>query len=112
MVSRQLRIVPVIAAMIALGIMLVGPAPAAAQGLSAENCRATRAILSAAIAGRKAGETRQAIAARLSSGGSGIGARYRATVPPLVELVFKLDPGLLTEATAADYEAQCLAYEG
>lgn len=88
------------------------PLPAPAQGLSAENCRATRTIVAAAIAGRKAGETPQAVGARLASDAGGIAARYRATVPTLVDLVYKLDPGLLTEATAAQFETMCLSYQG
>lgn len=86
--------------------------PAAAQGLDAESCRATRAIVSATIKGRKAGATPQAISARLESDEGGIAARYRATVPPLVDLVYKLNPALLTEATADQFETICLSRQG
>lgn len=86
--------------------------PAAAQGLDADSCRATRAIVSAAIKGRKAGATPQAIGARLGSDEGGVDARYRPTVPPLVDLVYKLDPSLLSEATADQFESICLSREG
>lgn len=98
-----------------LCILLLVTAPLtapAAQGLGTQTCRVTRAIVSAAITGRRAGETAAAIVRRLSGGDTAVAARYRPTVPTLVDLVFTLDPVELTEATAELYEAQCLGFEG
>lgn len=96
---------PTLAAL-ALLLMGAGPSPA----LDRAHCTATRAILSEAIAARRAGQSATAIKARLTEGPQAVAADYRLTVAPLVDLVFALERAQLTERTAAEYERECLAY--
>ena len=93
----------------ALALLLGGAEPSVA--LDRAHCTATRAILSEAIAARRAGQSAPAIKTRLTRGPQAVPADYRLTVGPLVDLVFALDRSKLTERTATDYERQCLAYK-
>ena len=86
------------------------PMAAPAGALGKASCKATRDILSTAIAGRKAGQSAKAIEARLITGEDAVEEKYAATVKPLVNLVFALGRDGLTEKVAKDYEAQCLKY--
>lgn len=95
----------------AILLILALPVAAPAAGLGEENCRATRAILSDAIAARRAGQSAEQVKTRLSSGDQAVAARYVPTVAPLVDLAFSLDRSMLTEKVAEDYEAQCLKYD-
>lgn len=96
---------------LALLVSVALPAAAAAQGLSRENCRATRDILSQVIEGRKAGLSGRAVTEKLSKGKDAVDEKYIETVPPLVKLAYSLEPAMLTEQVAKDYEAQCLSYK-
>lgn len=96
---------------LALVLSVALPAIAAAQGLSAENCRATRDILSQVIEGRKAGLSAEAVTARLSEGEDAVDETFVETVPPLVTLAYSLEPDMLTDQVAEEYETQCLSYK-
>jgi len=96
---------------LALLLSIALPTVAAAQGLSRENCRATRDILAQVIEGRKAGMSAKAVTAQLSKGEQAVDEKYVETVPPLVKLAYSLEPSMLTGQVAKDYEAQCLSYK-
>ncbi len=92
-----------------IALLLAGAGPSA--GLEKAHCAATRAILSEAIAARRAGQSAPAIKTRLTRGAQAVPADYRLTVGPLVDLAFALERAKLTEATAIDYERKCLSYK-
>lgn len=98
-----------LALMIALALAL-GPM-ALAAGLGKDDCRATRDILSAAVAARKAGANAETVKAQLTRGDGAVEARYAATVAPLVDLVFALERAALSDRIAEQYERQCLQYD-
>ena len=75
---------------LALLLSIALPTVAAAQGLSRENCRATRDILAQVIEGRKAGMSAKAVTAQLSKGEQAVDEKYVETVPPLVKLASSL----------------------
>lgn len=97
----------------ALALMLgcALPVAAPAEGLGQVHCSATRQILEVVIKGRKAGLSAQSLKSELTTGAAAVAKIYRPTVAPLVDLVFNLDPGMLTEQTAAAYETECLNYK-
>ena len=84
--------------------------PAMASEKRKKSCAATRDIVATAVEGRKGGLKPGTIKARLLTGDAAVGETYQPTVEPLVDWVFGLDKSMLTDATVAQYETQCLNY--
>lgn len=84
--------------------------PTLASSQREESCDITAGIVSQAVTARLAGQTPDQTKALLASDGSGISGIYKATIPPLVDMVFGFEESTLGETVVEDYKSQCLNF--
>ena len=92
-----------------LGLSVVIATPVYASK-RAESCAITAGIVSQAVDARIAGRTAAEAKSDLASDGSGITGIYKATIPPLVDMVYGFEESTLGEGVVDDYETQCLNF--
>ncbi|MEO0772821.1 MAG: hypothetical protein AAFZ04_06530 [Pseudomonadota bacterium] len=85
-------------------------APALANEKRKESCAITADIVSQAVFARMAGQTPDQAKAALRADGSGITGIYKATIPPLVDMVYGFEESTLGQGVVDEYEAQCLSF--
>ncbi len=91
-------------------ILSVAIAAPVAASKREESCDITAGIVSQAVEARIAGKTPEQTKSQLSGEGSGITGIYKATIPPLVDMVFGFEGSTLGPEVVDQYEAQCLNF--
>lgn len=85
-------------------------APAFANAKRAESCAVTAGIVAKAVEARLAGQSADQAKTALRADGSGITGVYKATIAPLVDMVYGFEKSTLGDAAVEQYETQCLAF--
>lgn len=84
--------------------------PVFASSQREESCGVTAEIVAQAVSARLDGQTPDQTKALLARDGSGITGIYKATIPPLVDMVFGFEESTLGETVVEDYKSQCLNF--
>ena len=94
------------------GLALSGVAASAeTDAQKAERCAEQGAIATRIVAARQDGAAAQEATSALTSADSGVAARFRPTVAPLVEWIYSLPEAQLSADIGAALEQQCMAFE-
>ncbi|MEL7255353.1 MAG: hypothetical protein AAGL23_14340 [Pseudomonadota bacterium] len=101
------RLLHIVYAAVICGVL---SAPALANEKRKESCAITAGIVSQAVFARMAGQTPDEAKAALRADGSGITGIYKATIPPLVDMVYGFEKSTLGQGVVDEYEAQCLSF--
>lgn len=91
-------------------VMLGMALPALANEKRKESCDITADIVSQAVFARMAGQTPAQAKAALRADGSGITGIYKATIPPLVDMVYGFEESTLGQGVVDQYKEQCLGF--
>lgn len=95
---------------VCVALIVVIATPVLASTKRQESCAITAGIVSQAVEARLNGKTPDETKTQLASDGSGITGIYKATIPPLVDMVFGFEESTLGAGVVEDYETQCLNF--